>query len=482
MSQEIRERTLANSNDMIPVEGTVDVEVPSSTFWQAFTRADLWPRWNRCMLWVRNKNLARGKRLLWVFEPIRRWYPYKLPAVANIVEVKDGDRVTWEVTALPGFYARHTYYVRSLGGGRTRFGTWEKAMGWGFRLMKWFWVPHFVFVKDRSLEGARILEEVYHREGRIDESSLPERRMVPKTLLLLLPTLAGAAALLWFYNSYIRQRVVELAPEVYAVLGGGGNSLVVVAENEVLLVDPKFPPVSRQLRRWIRRTSGAPVTRVVNTHYHYDHTQGNVLYPEAAIFAHEKVPHLMLSRDNAFNSRSWWERHRDAVPSETLDGGEHRLKVGDREVMLFHPGQAHTGGDLVVSLPDHGIVASGDLVFNGYYPFLDVDEDGVSLPDLIEAVRNLARSHPTAVFIPGHGPLARADDLHHHADYLEQLYESVARACADGLSEDEAVRQVDLSGWKFSVLPTFHRGRLSWSTARNNARWVYRLMETSPNG
>jgi glyoxylase-like metal-dependent hydrolase (beta-lactamase superfamily II) len=479
---EIKKSALAESNDMSPVEGTVDVEVPISELWEIFTRADLWPRWNRCMLWVRNRDLVPGRRLLWAFRPIRRWYPYVLPAIAKIVDLEDERRVTWEVTALPGFYARHTYHMRKLGRGRTRFGSWEKAMGQGFRLTKWFWIPHFVFVRDRSLEGSRLLERVYLQQGKLDGHTLPRAHSRLPVLLLLMPALASAGALLWFYISYVRQRIVGLAPGVYAVLGGGGNSLIVVAENEVLLVDPKFPPVSRQLRRWIRRTSGAPVTRLVNTHYHYDHTQGNVLYPEAAIFAHEKVPHLMLSRDNAFNSRSWWERHRDAVPSEILDGGEHRLKVGDREVMLFHPGQAHTGGDLVVSLPDHGIVATGDLVFNGYYPFLDVDEDGVSLPDLIEALRNLARSHPTAVFIPGHGPLARADDLHHHADYLEQLYESVARACADGLSEDEAVRQVDLSGWKYSVLPTFHRGRLSWSTARNNVRWVYQLMETSQDG
>ena len=111
-----RERELARSADIVPVEGTVDVDVPASVLWEAFTRADLWPRWNRCMLWVRNRNLVRGRRLLWAFRPIRRWYPYVLPAVARIVEVKDRRRVTWEVTALPGFYARHTYHVKDLGG------------------------------------------------------------------------------------------------------------------------------------------------------------------------------------------------------------------------------------------------------------------------------------------------------------------------------------------------------------------------------
>jgi len=474
MAGKSKERALARSADMAPVKGTVDVEVPISTLWEAFTRADLWSRWNRCMLWVRNRNLVPEKRLLWVFRPIRRWYPYVLPAIARIVEVEDKSRVTWEVTALPGFYARHTYHMKNLGRGRTRFGSWEKAMGRGFRLTRWFWVPHFAFVRDRSLEGARQLEEVYRREGRIDESTLPSRR--GKTpLLLLLPALAVAAASLWFYLSYVRQRVEQLAPGVYAVFGGGGNSLVLRGGGEVSLVDPKFSLASRRLRGWISRNLRAPVRMVVNTHYHYDHTQGNVLYPGARIIAHENVPVLMLSCDNDFNSSAYWSRNRRSLPDETLDVEERTVTVGGDEVVLSHPGRAHTSGDLVVWLPEHRIVATGDLFFNGHYPFLDLDEGGASIPGLIRALRDLASTYPEAVFLPGHGPLARASDLRRHADYLEFLQENVEQALRDGLGEDEAVERIDLSGWDLSILPSLHGGKLIWATARNNVRWAYRL-------
>jgi glyoxylase-like metal-dependent hydrolase (beta-lactamase superfamily II) len=470
-----RERELAGSVDMVPVEGTVDVEVPVSTLWDAFTRADLWPRWNRCMLWVRNRDLVRDRRLLWAFRPIRRWYPYVLPAVARIVEVKNKKRVTWEVTALPGFYARHTYHMKDVGGGRTRFGSWEKAMGRGFRLTQWFWVPHFVFVKDRSLEGARLLEEAYLREGKIDESTLPGGRRGRTPLLLLLPAFAAVAALVWFYLSYVRQRAEELAPGVYAVFGGGGNSLVLQGGEEVLLVDPKFSQASRRLRGWISRSLHAPVRKVVNTHYHYDHTQGNVLYPGARIIAHENVPVLMLSCDNDFNSSAYWRCNRRSLPDETLDGGERTVTVGGREVMLSHPGRAHTSGDLVIYLPEHRIVATGDLFFNGHYPFLDRDEGGASILGLIRALRDLAGTYPEAAFLPGHGPLARAGDLRRHADYLEFLQESVEQALRDGLSEDEAVERIDLSAWDLSILPSFHGGKLTWATAKNNVRWVYQM-------
>ncbi len=473
-SDEIKERALAESNDMAPVEGTVDIEVPISELWEVFTRADLWPRWNRCMLWVHNKDLVAGRRLLWAFRPIRRWYPYVLPAIAKIVERKDERRVTWEVTALPGFYARHTYHMRKLGRGRARFGSWEKAMGQGFRLMKWFWIPHFVFVRDRSLEGARELENIYLREGRLDEHTLPRNRTGLPKLAISATALTVTVSLWWFYDSYLRQRIVELAPGVYAVLGGGGNSLVVAGGGEVLLVDPKFPPASRWLRDWISSNLGMPVTKVVNTHYHYDHTEGNVLYPDARIYAHEDVPGLMLHNDNGFNSPNFWERNRSCLP-DTLVNKEERLRVGEKEVALDHPGPGHTGADLVVSLPEHNIVATGDLVFNGHYPFLDGDRGGVSIPGVIEALRSLADKYPDAVFLPGHGPLAKASDLRRHADYLQFLYTNVTRVKRAGLSESEALKEIDASGWNLSVSPSFHRGRLSWATARNNVRWAYRI-------
>jgi hypothetical protein len=157
------------------VEGIGDLKVPLSTLWKALTRAaNLWPRSNRCMLWVRNRDLVRGKQLLWAFWPIRWWYPYILPAIAKIVEVRNQYRVTWEVTALPGFYARSTYHMKNLGGSPSRFGSWERVTGWGFRPTKWLYIPHFVFAKDRSLEGARFLEEAYLREGKTDGSTLPK--------------------------------------------------------------------------------------------------------------------------------------------------------------------------------------------------------------------------------------------------------------------------------------------------------------------
>ena len=470
-----KKAALLSSTDMAPVQGTVDVEVPISVLWEAFNHANWWPRWNKCFFWARNRNLVLGDKLIWAFEPIRWWYLYKMFAIANIVEYKNEGKVTWEVTALPGFYARHTYHVEDLGNGRTRFGSWEQAHGAQIRfpLSKKFWVAHFTFVKNRSLDGARFLEEVYRRNGKITEANLPKRTYWKFWLavILLLLLLAAGAVGLWFYCAYLSPAQIELAPGVTAVTAGGGNSLIVKDGNDLLLVDTKFPPASGWLRKRIGNKIGSPVTMVVNTHYHYDHTEGNTDYPGARIYAYKSVPDLMRKRDP-----EWWNAHPNGIPNQPIDGTAN-LKVGSQDIVVTHPGPGHTQGDVWVYLRrgDKEIVATGDLVFHTYYPFMDLGEGGMDLQGLINAVRTMANKHPNAEFVPGHGPIARAADLHNYANYLQFLSDSVAQARQQGLTEDQTVNSVDLSRWNLSKLPSFHGGHLCWATAEMNIRWVYQL-------
>jgi glyoxylase-like metal-dependent hydrolase (beta-lactamase superfamily II) len=472
-----RAEQLAGSSDMTPVHGTVDVDIPVDVLWRFFTQANLWPRWNSCFTWVHNRDLKLGRQLIWTFEPIRPWYLYKMPAMAKIVEVEPERKVTWEVTAFPGMYARHTYSVEDLGNGRTRFGSWEKGMGTGFRLTKWLWVPHFTFVKDRSLEGARYLESIYRSTGRLDQETVPPAKPVAARLapLALVPLAGAALGGRRFYTTYIRQQPIRLAPGVYAVLNGGGNSLVVDGGSEVLLVDPKFPPHSFRLRNWVREHVGGEVTTIVNTHYHYDHTQGNALYPRAEIYAHENTRPFAVALDHDFTDRDWWERHMASLPAEEVTGRRSRLRVGGARVELLDPGPAHTHGDLVVYLPDHDIVATGDLLFNGFYPYIDSSAGGASLPGWIEALRALATRYPDALFVPGHGALASARDLTHFANYLEALCDGIDRALERGLSEDEAVKSVDLSRWRMKPMPSLLKGKLIWATRERNIRTVYSM-------
>ncbi len=463
---------LAASRDMVPVEGTVDLDIPIATLWSSFAHANFWPRWNKCFFWASNKDLVKGQHLIWTFQPIKPWLPYKMWSIANIVEVVPESRVTWEVTALPGFYARHTYHMEDLGNGRTRFGSWEQAEGWGFRMMSWFWLKHFPFVKDESLKGALRLEDQYKKTGTLDPGDMAEKSYagfwagVALLVLLLGALIVGVVG----YNRYVKVSSTVLAPGVRAFFGGGGNSLLVESGGRSLLVDTKFPPGSTSLNRWIAHHGAKPVDVLVNTHYHYDHTDGNSLYPAAEKMAGGGAPALMRKYDN-----DWWSAHADGLPTSAVTD-ERTLQVGNVEVRLEPLGlPAHTAADLWVYLPQQNVIATGDLVFHTYYPFLDQPEGGTSIPGMVDAVRRLAQEHPDAVFLPGHGPLATAADLLHYADYLEAMQTAAVAEHAQGWTEDQAAGRNDLAKWGLSVLPSYHHHKLIWSTAANDARWAYVL-------
>ncbi|MGD0420657.1 MAG: MBL fold metallo-hydrolase [Xanthobacteraceae bacterium] len=295
-----RSEMLKQSQDMEPVHGSIEVAMPATVLWEGFDQPWLWPRWNPCFFWCANRRLRLGDKLIWCFEPIRPWYCYKMPAIARIVELETGIKVTWEVTAIPGFYARHTYSIEALGQDRSRFTSWEKACGWGFRLTQGFWLKHFTFVKIRSLRGVRQLEIRYLAGDRIDAVTFPRRNYLGFLIsifsliasvgigiafgswaVLVAAVLFATRVAYGFYDLYVRLTWQRLGPGIHAVLGGGGNTLVIKDAKDVLVVDTKFPPAARALRRWLIKNSMFPVTKTVNTHYHFDHSYGNVHYPDA---------------------------------------------------------------------------------------------------------------------------------------------------------------------------------------------------------
>ncbi|MFN2606632.1 MAG: MBL fold metallo-hydrolase [Acidimicrobiales bacterium] len=295
--------------------------------------------------------------------------------------------------------------------------------------------------------------------------------------LLAVPLVAAGGVGAWFYDSFLRRRVLPVGRDTYVVTGGGGNSLAVKRDGEVFLVDTKFGPGATSLKCWIADELGGPVTTILNTHYHYDHTQGNPLYPDADIWAHEGVPGLMRARDG-----EWWRTRERGIPTRLIGDGGRDDVVAHTEVVIRHPGTAHTHADLYAYLPEAELVATGDLLFHTYYPFFDTGPGGAAVPPLAGAVRTLADEHPDAVFVPGHGPLATATDLRHYADYLERLYEVAEGVTAARMSRAEGLRSIRQASSHLSILPSFHGSRLSWATPGSNLGGCCQLVRSAAAG
>lgn len=242
---------------------------------------------------------------------------------------------------------------------------------------------------------------------------------------------------------------VEVADGVFAYIQPDGswwlnNTGFIVGANAVLAVDATSTERrTRALLDAIRALTSAPIRTLVNTHHHGDHTNGNCLFTEAEVVGHRRCREAVLAQvigglDAVFGAVEWGEltiRAPEVVFDEALT-----LFVGDVRVELHYIGTpAHTTNDVVAWLPDHKVLFTGDLLFNGGTPFMLMG----SVAGVLDALPRL-RAFDADTLIPGHGPVcdgATIDDVERYARFVLDVAD---RARAAGLSALDAAREVDL--------------------------------------
>jgi glyoxylase-like metal-dependent hydrolase (beta-lactamase superfamily II) len=289
-------------------------------------------------------------------------------------------------------------------------------------------------------------------------------------------------------------RFNEIADGVWFVSGTGSvhtmsNAMVLVGEFDVLVVDSHVTPAaSRALLDSMSVITDKPIRYLVNSHYHFDHAHGNQSFPEGVeIIGHsftraklngeignvleentfksfsDGVPTLVASLESQVAAESdpsrkaaLEERHRvqrdymnaiqEVVPTPpniTLDTKMTLFQVvarGSREIQLLHLGRAHTGGDVVIFLPQEKVVFTGDMMLPGLAYMGDghVDE----WPDTLEALKGLDFD----VLLPGHGaPFRGLDPINNFQAYLTDLWQKTGEMHQRGVSAADAAEQIDMS-------------------------------------
>ena len=233
-----------------------------------------------------------------------------------------------------------------------------------------------------------------------------------------------------------RRRYRSLDLNVGAVLGG----------DEVLVVDTRsFAAEAAELLADLRALTPLPCRQVVNTHAHFDHCFGNATLRPAAIWGHQRCVACLRTRGD--REREHLLRWLPAVAGE-LDGLEldppdrpvgdagTDLQVGGRRVELRFCGRGHTDHDLVVVVPDAGVVFAGDLVEEGGPPVYGADAFPLEWPGTID--RLLALAPP--VVVPGHGDVVGHGFVRGQRQELAAMAGLCRRVAAGELAVEEAVR------------------------------------------
>ncbi len=241
----------------------------------------------------------------------------------------------------------------------------------------------------------------------------------------------------------------KLGDGVWMLKGAGGNLGVSAGENGVVLIDDEFAPLTGKILAAIRTISPKPVRFLINTHVHGDHTGGNENLGKTGvlIFAHENVRKRMSAGQfSAFFRRTTPPSPRAALPVVTFTDSV-TLHVNGDDIEAFHVPPAHTDGDTVIVFRKADVVQTGDLFFNGLYPFIDLESGGSVEGVVAAADRILALCDAKTRIIPGHGPAATAAELRAYRDMVAGSYAAVNKLVADGKTKDEVLAARPTAAW-----------------------------------
>jgi glyoxylase-like metal-dependent hydrolase (beta-lactamase superfamily II) len=242
---------------------------------------------------------------------------------------------------------------------------------------------------------------------------------------------------------------VELTPSIHLLTGPGGNMLVWNGEDGIFLIDDQYAPLSERILAAIAEIQEGPVRFVLNTHWHGDHTGGNENLGKtgAVIVAHDNVrERLSTEQFNEMWDKTTLPSPRAALPIVTFASGL-SFHLGDETLEVSHVAHAHTDGDAIVYFRDANIIHTGDIVFWGLYPFIDVDSGGSVDGVVAGCDRLLEISDAKTRFVPGHGTVIGRDELVEYRAMLVEIRSRVAAAIADEEDLDAVLASRPTAEW-----------------------------------
>jgi cyclase len=249
--------------------------------------------------------------------------------------------------------------------------------------------------------------------------------------------------------------VKQLAPDIYAYIQAKAtwywsNAGFIVGKDYVVVVDSLATVgLTQRFKDEIRRVTDKPIRYLVNTHHHGDHTYGNHVFAGATIISHDncrrEIAHASIMDPNLLNAifPEFDFRGIAATPADVTFDKQVTLHVDRREMRLLHFGPGHTIGDIIVYLPEEGIILAGDFIFLYSTP-LGMEGSFAGWIKNLDAMAKLGAK----VYVPGHGPVCGAEGMDLCRDYLILVRSEAKKRFDKGMTVDEAAKDIDLGRFK----------------------------------
>jgi glyoxylase-like metal-dependent hydrolase (beta-lactamase superfamily II) len=223
--------------------------------------------------------------------------------------------------------------------------------------------------------------------------------------------------------------------------GSGGNIAVLNGPDGKVMVDSGFAVSQTEIETALSLISDEPVRSLVNTHWHFDHTDGNQwVYESGAVIIGHRNSRIRMQQKQAIPAFEvlLHPSSRSELPTVVFDN-ELTLELNDERILLRRYAPAHTDSDISVYFERADVLHVGDTWLNGIYPFIDC-ESGGNIDGVINAsLKNLELAGPNTIVIPGHGAVGNRNDLLEFHEMVVGIRSRVATLKANGATIEAAI-------------------------------------------
>ena len=244
----------------------------------------------------------------------------------------------------------------------------------------------------------------------------------------------------------------KITENIHVLFGYGGNILVSTGKDGVLLVDDQFPQLKYKIMSAVRKLGGRSIDYIVNTHWHFDHAEGNNAFgPDGArIVAHENSRDMMLNPKPINLSFIVYPQQpypSNAVPQITFKENM-KLHLNGDQIELYHFGHAHTTGDTAVYLRGSNVLHMGDVFNMSGPPFIDADNGG-SIDGIIHFCEEILKVvNDETIVVPGHGPISTTEDMQIYIDMLIVVRDRIQSQINDGKTLEQILASDPTKEWR----------------------------------
>jgi cyclase len=236
-------------------------------------------------------------------------------------------------------------------------------------------------------------------------------------------------------------QATPLAENLTLLAGPGGNVVVLHGSDGMVVVDTFVAPAWLKFEESLKGLGSAPVKVVINTHWHFDHTDNNAPLRAggATLVAHENTRRRMTQPHHlAVLELDFPPSPVVALPQHVFQDG-YRLEANGERLAATHIPRAHTDTDVAVRFEKANVLHTGDVFFNGFYPYIDGSTGGRADGMIAGADRLLRLADSDTKIVPGHGPLGTKADLAKYRDMLSTATDRIRKFKGSGKSVEEAI-------------------------------------------